>query len=149
MDLNSIKLDARKLTGGVWWAVERLPDGKLGGHALRGDPGDRPALLIRPVGVDFERALEAARRPYLIEIRERRLPPEIDRQIVAEAIAEALWIGAQGLTVHGEPFSFDRVKAAKMLADPAWLSLSDFILSVAGDRAAALADEEAKALGNS
>lgn len=149
MDLNSIKLDARKLTGGVWWAVERLPDGKLGGYALRGDPGDKPALLIRPFGVEFQRAMDAAQRPYLIEIRDRRLSPEIELQIAAEVMAETVWIGAQGLKVQGEPFVYDKAKAAKMLADPTWVSLRELIQTLAQDRSAALADEEAKALGNS
>ena len=148
MELNSIKLDPRKITGGVWWALERLPDGTLGGRALRGEPGDEPALCVKPAGVEFDRALEAARRPYLVEIRDRRLPPETERKILAEAVAEALWVGAQNLTVGGEPLSYNKERGQRMLAEPSWWNLCDFILAVSRDRAAVLADEEAKAAGN-
>lgn len=148
MDLFSCKLDAGKLSGGVWWTLTRQPDGTLTGVPAKGGPGDEPALLIRPAGVEFERALEAARRPFLVEIRDKRLSAADERQILAQAVAQALWAGVQNITVSGQPLVWSTATAERMLADPCWANLLDFILTVARDRAALLADEEARAAGN-
>ena len=148
MDLNSCKMDAGKLAGGVWWTIGRNPDGTLTGVPAKHSPGDEPALLIRPAGVEFERALEAARRPFLVDIRDKRLSAADERQILAQAVAQALWAGVQNVTVGGQPLVWSTATAERMLADPTWANLLDFILVVARDRAALLADEEARAAGN-
>lgn len=148
MDLATVKLDAAKVTGGVWWALERLADGTLTGKALRGLPGDEPALLIRPVGVEYARAREAAERPFRVEMRDKKLTPEDERRIFAESIAEALWLDAHNITMQGKPWKFDKAEAAKMLADVAWENVRYFIWSAANERAALLASEESKAAGN-
>lgn len=148
MDLNTCKLDEAKLAGGVWWALSRNPDGTLSGVPVRGQPGDVPAVLIRPAGVEFERALEEARRPFLLDIRDKRLSAADERQILAQATAKALWVGCHNLTVGGQPLAYRVADAARMLADPAWTNLLDFILVTARDKASLLADEEARAAGN-
>lgn len=148
MDLTSCKLDAGKLSGGVWWIISRNPDGTLSGVPAKGGPGDEAALLIRPAGVEFERALETARRPFLVEIRDKRLSAADERQILAQAVSQALWAGAQNITVQGQPLVWSVAVGERMLADPTWANLLDFILVTARDRAALLADEEARAAGN-
>jgi hypothetical protein len=148
MDLNTCKLDAGKLSGGVWWLLSRQPDGTLSAVASRGEHEDRPAVLVCPIGVEYERALEEARRPYLLEIRDRRLLPADERAILAQAVAQTLWKGARNLTVGGQPLVYRVAEAAQMLAKPEWTNLLECILRIAQDRAALLADEEARAAGN-
>jgi hypothetical protein len=147
-DLNSGRLDAKRIDGGVWWAIHLNADRTFGGRPLRGDPGEEPALLVRPADIEWERALDTARKPYRTEIREHRLSPADERKIMAEAIARALWRGCKNITVGKEPLVWSEAAAARMLADKEWWSLADFILAAAQSRAALVADEEAKASGN-
>lgn len=148
MDLNCIKLSSKKLTDGVWWELERLADGTLGGRPMPGEPGETPALLIRPAGVEFERALENARRPHLIELREKRLSADVERAVLAHALAETVWAGSHRVTINGSELVWSKDVARNMLQDPQWGYLLDMILVCSRDRAAALAAEEEKAAGN-
>jgi hypothetical protein len=148
LELNGSLCDERKIASGVWWEIHINPDGTFGGKPMPGDPGDQPALLIRPRDEQWDRAIEDARRPHLIEIRDRRLDPQKEREMTARAIAVALWRGAQNVTVGGSPFVWSEDRAARMLAERRWWNLADFILAVSMDRAALAADEERKASGN-
>jgi hypothetical protein len=148
LELNHAKLDVAKVANGVWWAIHVNADGTIGGEALRGAPGDKPALLIRPMGVEWERALDEARRPHLNDIRNKTLAPEVDREIVAKAAANSLWLDVANITIGGEPLKLSKERAATMLASPAWWNLCDFILAVSRDRQSLVAQEEEKAAGN-
>ncbi len=148
LDLNASLCDERKIASGVWWEIRINPDGTFGGTPLPGEPGDKPALLIRPRDEQWDRALEDLRRPHLVELRDRRLAPEKERELTASAIARALWRGAANVTVGGSAFAWSEDKAARMLAERRWWNLADFILAVSTDRAALAADEERRASGN-
>jgi hypothetical protein len=50
--------------------------------------------------------------------------------------------------VGGQPLVYRVAEAAQMLARPEWTNLLECILRIAQDRAALLADEEARAAGN-
>ena len=104
--------------------------------------------LVRDPARAETRALEEARRPFLLEIRDKRITPADERKILAQAVAQTLWRGVQNITVGGQPLVFRVAEAAQMLAQPAWLNLLEFIIRTATDRAALLADEETRAAGN-
>lgn len=148
LELNASLVDERKIQDGVWWKVHVNPDGTFGGTPLPGAPGDEAALLIRPRDEQWDRAIEDLRRPHLIEIRDRRLAPEKDRELTAAAIARALWRGAANVTVGGALLVWSEDRAARMLAEKKWWNLADFVLQVSLDRAALAVQEEAKASGN-
>jgi len=148
LDLNSARYDAARIERGVWWAIHVTADRRFGGKALRGDPGDEPALLIRPADVEWERACDAARAPYLRDVRLKELSPADNRKVLAKAMAKALWRGANKIAVGGKEFEWSEAAAEKMLAEPEWWALQDFIWYAAQDRAALAAEEEAKASGN-
>lgn len=148
LDLAPVKIDARRVERGVWWAIQLGADGRLIGSPLPGEPGDEPALLIRPMDNEWDRAMEVAQAPFRVELREKKLTDEQERRIVAEAIAKALWRGCANITAGGKPVEWSEASAARMMADVAWLNVREFILSVSRDRAALLEQEEAKAAGN-
>lgn len=148
IDFDDFAVDPHKVRDGVWWEIHRNPDGTYGGKALPGGPGEGPALLIRPQGVEWERALDAARRPHLFNMRDKRVPTDIEVQILAEAMAAALWRGAANITLGGASFEWREDRAAKMLAEVRHENLRAFILGVSQDRAALAAQEEEKAAGN-
>lgn len=148
LELNRAKLDADRVDGGVWWKIDLLPDGRFVGVPLREKPESEPAVLVRPQGIEWDRALAEAQRPHLPEIRDRKLSTEDERRIVGQAAAKALWRGAVNLTVGGKPLEWSEEVAAKMLGSVEWLGLCEFIVEAARDRAALLAREEEKAAGN-
>jgi hypothetical protein len=148
LDMNKCRVDPKKVDGGVWWRIVVNPDATFGGRALPGPPGDEPALLIRPSGVDFLRAREAAERPFLADIRADKLSDADRRKIAAEAVAKTLWRGAHNLTFGGDDFVWSEEKAAALLAEVRHMNLLDFIFGAAADRAAIAANEEAAASGN-
>lgn len=156
LELNEGRLDAKKIEDGVWWSLrlEQGPDGVYfdGDPLPCQPPTEQPAVLIRYVGdgIEFDRALDDARRPYRAEMREKdgRLSPENERKTVAEATARVLWRGCQGLTIGGQLWKWSEPEAAKLLALREWWKLSDFISRKARVRSVLEIHEEAKASGN-
>lgn len=148
LDLNELACSEKKIAEGVWWEIHVNPDGTVGGRALPGDAGDKPALLILPRDERWDRAVEECQRPHRIELRDRRLEVAKEREITAMAVARSLWKGAANLTVGGAAFVWSEDRAARMLAERRWWNLLDFILAASTDRAALAADEERKASGN-
>lgn len=149
-ELSAGKLDAKRITEGIWWSIRRDPVLGFDGERLVCKPTETPAVLVRPIGdgIEWQRALEDAQRPYRVEIREGRLSPELQRKTVAEAMARVLWRDCVNLTQGGAPFVWTEADAAKLLAAPEWLQFHEFIFRKASDRAALHAEEEAKASGN-
>lgn len=147
MELESIKLDPLKLERGSWWAIRRQADGSIAGEP--GDFQDKvPALLIVPVGLAYERALEAAREPHLEAIRAGKLSDDARREIHAQALAAAVLRGWCGLTLGGQPLEWTEDKARELLANVAWRPFYDFVSWASGVLAAAAAREEEAAAGN-
>ncbi len=148
LNLNSARVDTKKVENGVWWKIYVTESGLIGGEVLKTEPIDEPSLLIRPRGLEWERAYEDSQRPYLLDIRNKKLSPEIERKIIAEAVAKSLWIGAKNISLGKEEFVWSEDRAVKMLADIQWVNLLDFIVWASNNRGALLKDEEEKAAGN-
>lgn len=147
MDLATVKLDPAKLERGSWWAIHRNADGSIGGEPVDA-PGERPALLIVPAGLSYERALEEAREPFLQAIRDKKLSDADRLRIQGAAMAKAVLRGWQGLSLRGQDLPYSEDKAAELLCSAAWLAVHDFVFWAATVKAAAAAKEEEAAAGN-
>lgn len=147
-DLSSVKLDPVKLERGTWWEVFRTADGRIDGTYVETPDPDKPAMLIVPAGIAYERALDEAQEPYLSAIRDGKLS-DVDRlKIQGQALSRSVLRGWQNISMRGEPIVWTEDKAAELLCDAAWQSLHDFVIGAARIRAAAAAREEDAAAGN-
>lgn len=147
-DLNSVRVDPAKVAGGVWWRIWRSDDGYLLGAPCAADSTD-PRLLIVPIGVAFERAREEEQRPFLDRIRAKTITDDDLRDIDGRALARTVWRGSANLgSKSNGPWTWTEDGAAALLNDPGMLPLRRFVERVAGNLAAAAAEEEAQAQGN-
>ena len=146
-DLASVKVDTDLLHNGVWWEVHRESDGTIGGTVVH-NPTENGCLLIVPMGAMYERALEAARKPYLPLIRADRITDEDARDIMATALSAAVLKDWRNVTVKGQPLPYSQEQAKQLLADEQWLALREFVIRAAQHRGSLLALEEEQARGN-
>lgn len=147
LDLDGVRMDPTKLRNGNWWAIWKELDLSISGKPMSG-PNDGPCVLVVPQGLAWERALDAAREPFLERIREGKLTEEESRTIQGKALAKAVFRDCRNLSIRGEPIVWSEEKAIELMTDPQWLSLQEFVLVASRHRAASAAREEAAAAKN-
>lgn len=152
LNLAKIKLDTRKLDAGSWWAITADERGNISGDHLPGEPGDRPALLIVPIGIGYHRALGEEQEPHLTALRDDKLPDVRHEEIVAgiegRALARKVLRGWANLGFGNGEEKWTEERAVELLSMREWKTLREFVLTASGVRSAAAAKEEAQALGN-
>lgn len=143
MRLESIAIEPKRLTEGVWWDYETQAPCK----------GSEPhpthfCVRVVPRGSAFYRCIEDLRQPYWAEIKAGTLPIETAMQIRGEALGRFIAKEFANGEWQGRPLGNDEKSRIALLSDPRLDNLCIFIENAADNRSVLLAREEEEAKGN-
>lgn len=131
--LNSLRIDAKKVSGGVWCKYEN----------------DIEFLIARKPNPAFDEFMENEIGPHLASIRAGTFDKELDRQITKKAIAHTVLLGWENLQDdEGNDIPYSPEKAFEILTDPEFADIYKFILIMSSSQDLYRRKEEALASKN-
>lgn len=101
MDLNSLKVDTKKQTDGVWFDHD----------------GETSFLIARMGNPKFKKLFGKLMAPHSKRFNDGKLSQKIQNELMAKAVSSTILLGWKGLTLDGKPIEFSQEKAFEILSD--------------------------------
>lgn len=148
LNLNKTELDVKKLTEGTLWAITLAENGTLLAKPVDEIPAKDGWMRVIPPGVEYQRVLEIAQKPFIDDIRAGKLTDRQEAIIQGTALATLVkdW---GNFSVGSDPVPYSHDVVHRMLTDLRWTNLRGIVSSIADHRKSLLSKQLEDAEGNS